>query len=177
MTNKQLEKEIQYLEADELLELVMEMNLKCNDAKTFLDIKFRKIDDLKMLDESKKELVKVFKPRGTFMLSNPRISKAKSVIKEFKANFPFSFLQQIELYFYYLDLIIGWITSTKGWYPSRYEANAIDIVDNIEALATKIIWPTTLTDRIKKLGDESNDGYCTTVKERVNDFIKEKTVV
>ena len=49
MTNKLLEKEIQYLEADELLELIMEMNLRCNDAKVFLDIKFRKIDDLKML--------------------------------------------------------------------------------------------------------------------------------
>jgi hypothetical protein len=177
MTNKQLEKEIQYLEADEFLELVMEMNLKCPDAKTFLDIKFRKIDDLKMLDESKKELIKVFKPRGTFMLSNPRISKAKAILKEFKASFPYSFLQQIELYFCYLDLVIGWITSTKGWYPSRYEANATDIVDHLDALHSKVIWPQSFTTRLVKLGDESNDGYCKTIKERINQFIKEKTAI
>jgi hypothetical protein len=174
MTNKLLEKEIQYLEADELLELIMEMNLKCNDAKTFLDIKFRKIDDLKMLDESKKDLIKVFKPRGTFMLSNPRISKAKSIIKEFKASFPFSFLQQIELYCYYLDLLIGWITSTNGWYPARYESNAIDAIDNIDALYSKIIWPEFLTERLKKLAKESDDGYCDVIKPRILEFISEK---
>jgi hypothetical protein len=174
MTNKLLEKEIQYLEADELIELIMEMNLKCNDAKVFLDIKFRKIDDLKMLDESKKDLIKVFKPRGTFMLSNPRISKAKAIIKEFKANFPFSFLQQIELYFYYLDLLIGWIVSTSGWYPARYESNAIDAIDNIDALYDKVIWPETLTNRIKKLAQESDDGYCDVIKPRILEFISEK---
>jgi hypothetical protein len=174
MTNKLLEKEIQYLEADELIELIMEMNQKCNDAKVFLDIKFRKIDDLKMLDESKKDLVKVFKPRGTFMLSNPRISKAKSIIKEFKTSFPFSFLQQIELYLYYLDLIIGWIISTNGWYPARYEANAIYAIHNIDALYGKVIWPDTLTNRLKKLAIESDDGYCDVIKPKILEFIKEK---
>ena len=174
MTNKLLEKEIQYLEADELIELIMEMNQKCNDAKVFLDIKFRKIDDLKMLDESKKDLVKVFKPRGTFMLGNPRISKAKAIIKEFKANFPFSFLQQIELYFYYLDLLIGWITSTKGWYPTRYEANAVDAVDNIDILYNKVIWPETFTERLKRIANESSDGYCDVIKPRILELIAEK---
>jgi hypothetical protein len=174
MTNKLLEKEVQYLEADELIELLMEMNLKCNDAKVFLDIKFRKIDDLKMLDESKKELVKVFKPRGSFMLSNPRISKAKAIVKSFKANFPFSFLQQIELYMYFLELIIGWIVSCNGWYPSRYEANAIDAVDNIEALSGKIIWPQNLTSKLKKIAVESDDGYCEKIKPRILEFISDK---
>lgn len=174
MTNKLLEKEIHYLEADELIELIMEMNLKCNEAKVFLDIKYGKIDDLKMLDESKKDLVKVFKPRGSFMLSNPRISKAKAVIKNFKSSFPFSFLQQIELYFYYLDLIIGWIVSTNGWYPARYESNAIDAIDMIDVLYDKVIWPSNLTVRLQKLANESSDGYCEGIKPRILELITEK---
>ncbi len=177
MINKLLEKEIQYLEADELIELIMEMNLKCDDAKVFLDIKFRKIDDLKMLEESKKNLVKVFKPRGTFILSNPRISKAKAILKEFKANFPFSFLQQIELYFYYLDMIIGWIASTKGWYPARYKANAMDAIDNIDVLYDKVIWPENFTLRLKKFANESSEGHCVEVKIKIMNLIAEKIKV
>ena len=174
MTNKLLEKEIQYLEADELLELIMEMNTRIDDVKVFLDIKFRKIDDLKMLDESKRELVKVFKPRGTFMLGNPRISKAKAIIKLFKANFPSSFLQQTELYLYFLELTIGWITSCNGWYPARYEANAIDILNNMDALYDKIIWPENYTAKLKKIAQESDDGYCQDIKPKILEFITEK---
>jgi hypothetical protein len=71
-------------------------------------------------------------------------------------------------------LVIGWIVSTKGWYPSRYEANAIDIVDHVESIQSKVIWPESFTARLNKLGEESNDGYCKTIKARIDQFINEK---